>query len=255
MAEATDSERFVANIEEVENIEEGEIEIKDVIKVEPNQISYLEEGEDKAKLTDIIKVDPDHSLLLEEEILDASDQTNSALPLESWNAGSSHEKELPTIELVRLDQVRPEQVNSEKTTSSVATQYSPTRESTFPETVDNSNQTFASSLDRLPATRITEPASKEDDSRNRFIKLKNIRGDIEKLRNVRETKLKAKKVRMERERRKGLAELFDNLEASVFPQSSKSSDPSKSSARSRSSYFARILAAVDCIKELELKVI
>ena len=283
MTDATDSERCLPNIEE------GEIEINDVIKVEPNQSSqtHLEEAEYEAELTDIIKVDPDHSLLLEGDILGVPDHT-TAEAVESLNAGSSGEQELSTIELVRVDQVRPEQGNRiKKTTSSVATQCSPTRESTFPEMV-NSIQTFASSLDQSPEERMPEPTSQEDAAnRNRFyrhlglsrLRVPNKRGrptksaetpvfrsDIEQLtkqaQNVRETKLKAKKVRMERERRKGLSELFDNLQASVLNQglnkssnTPKSSNTLMSSTRSRFSYLARTLAAVDCIKELELKVI
>ena len=277
MTDATDSERCLPNIEE------GEIEINDVIKVEPNQSSqtHLEDGEDEAELTDIIKVDPDHSLLLEGDILGVPDHT-TAEAVESLNAGSSGEQELSTIELVRVDQVRSEQGNRiEKTTSSVATQCSPTRESIIPE-MDNSIQTFASAWDQSPEERMPEPTSQEDAAnRNRFyrhlglsrLRVPNKRGrptksaetpvfrsDIEQLtkqaQNVRETKLKAKKVRMERERRKGLSELFDNLQASVLNQSlNQSSNRPKSPTRSRFSYLARTLAAVDCIKELELKVI
>ena len=206
-------------------------------------------------------MDPDHSLLLEEDILGVPDHT-AAETVESLSAGSSHEQELSTIELVRVDQVRSEQGNrNEKTSSSVATQCSPTRESTFPE-MNNSIQTLVSS-----------PTSQEDAAnRNRFYRHLGrapnkrgrpkksaetpvLRSDIEKLtkhaKNVRETKLKAKKVRMERERRRGLAELFDNLQASVLNQSSIA--PTKT-PRSRFSYLARTLAAVDCIKELEVKV-
>ena len=270
MTEATDSERFLLNIKE------GEIEIKDVIKVEPSQSSqsYLKEAEYEAELTDIIKVDPDYSLLLEEDILSVPDHT-AAETVERPNAGSSHEQELSTIELVRVDQdqVRSEQGNrNKKTTSSVATQCSPTRESTFPE-MDNSIQTFVSSLDQSPEERMPKPTSQEDAAnRNRFYRhlgrVPNKRGrpkksagtpvlrsDIEKLtkhaKTIQETKLKAKKVRMERKRRKGLADLFDNLQASVLNQNT---DAPKKTPRSRFSYLARTLAAVDCIKELEMKV-
>ena len=279
MTDATDSERCFLNIEE------GEIEINDVIKVEPNQSSHshLEEAEYEAELTDIIKVDPGHSLLLEGDILGVPDHTTTEA-VESLNAGSSDEQEMSTIELVRVDQVRPEQGNRiKKTTSSVASQCTPTRESIIPE-MDNSIQTFASAWDQSPEERMPEPTSQEDASnRNRFYRhlgrVPNKRGrpkksaetpvfrsDIEQLtkqaQNVRETKLKAKKVRMERERRKGLSELFDNLQASVLNQglnkssnTPKSSNTLMSSTRSRFSYLARTLAAVDCIKELELKVI
>ena len=159
----------------------------------------------------------------------------------------------------------------------------------------NSSQTLVPSSDQLPAARVIQPGetapSQEDAERNRFyryryryqetaaedaernkfyrhLSLPNKRGrpkksgetavsrrDIEMLtkhaNKIRETKLKAKKVRMERERRKGLAQLFDNLQASVDGQTNSS----EKLPRWRSSYLARTLAAVDCIKELELKVL
>ena len=266
MNDTTDSERLLPNVEE------GEIE---KIKVEPSQSSQSNIEEE---LTDIIKVEPDHSLLLEEDILGGPDPT--AEVVESFNAGSSHEQELSTIELVRVDQVREKRC---KRTSSVATQCSPERESTFPET-DNSNLTYISSSAGLPEERGLDAPSQEDASRNRFyrhLSLPNKRGqlpkklaepavfrrDIEKLakhaKDIRETKLKAKKVRMERERRKGLAELFDNLQAAVHQTNVHENQMSTKQAvkihqiahaRSRSSYLARTLAAVDCIKELEMKV-
>ena len=165
MTDATDSERCLPNIEE------GEIEINDVIKVEPNQSSqsHLEDGEDEAELTDIIKVDPDHSLLLEGDILGVPDHTTTEAVEGLTNASSSGGQKLSTIELVRVDQVRSEQGNrNKKTTSSVATQCTPTRESTFPE-MDNSIQTFASAWDQSPEERMPEPTSQEDASnRNRF---------------------------------------------------------------------------------------
>ena len=64
MTDTTDSE------EPLPNIEEAGQELKDVIKVEPNQISQSnvdEEGSEELK--SVIKVDPDHSLLLAEDIL------------------------------------------------------------------------------------------------------------------------------------------------------------------------------------------
>ena len=48
-----------------------------------------------------------------------------------------------------------------------------------------------------------------------------------------------------------MAQLFDNLQASVDGQTNSS----EKLPRWRSSYLARTLAAVDCIKELELKVL
>ena len=247
MADATDSEELLPNIEE------GEIEIKGVIKVEPSQSSQYtidqEEEEDEEELSGVIKVDPDHSLLLEEDILGGPDHTTAAAVdvVDSLNAGSSYKKqELSTIELVRLDQeVRSEKGKRySKKTSSVATQCSPNREdSKFPE-MTNPRQTLVPSLDQLPAAQLGEKTpSQEDAERNKFyrhLSLPNKRGrpkksgetvvssrkDIEKLKKhanmIRETKLKAKKVRMERERRKGLAELFDNLQASVEGQTNSS---------------------------------
>ena len=276
MTDPTDSEKLFLNIEE------GEIDIKDVIKVEPSQSFHYniddeeEEEEGEEELSGVIKVDPDHSLLLEEDILGVPDHTAAALEVVgSLNAGSSYKKqELSTIELVRLDK---EVRSGQKKTSSVATQCSPKRGSTsFPEMTNSSQTLVIPSSDQLPAARVPQPGentpSQEDAERNRFyryryretaaedaernkfyrhLSLPNKRGrpkksgetavsrrHIEMLtkhaNKIRETKLKAKKVRMERERRKGLAQLFDNLQASVEGQTNSEKLP-----RWRSSYLAK----------------
>ena len=249
MTDTTDSEELLPNIEEA-----GQ-ELKDVIKVETNQISQSnvdEEGSEELK--GVIKVDPDHSLLLAEDILDIAEVD------ENLNPGSD-EQELSTIELVRVDG----QDNGEDDTERKPTASLPILSQKYCRA--NITSTFPESppAERFPETGQNQgkshqvKASQENANRNKFFRhlgFPNKRGrpkkysentELSKNAESRISRLRTEKVRMERQRRKGLADLFDNLQASVHQHSNLPN-------RSRSSYLTRTLDATDCIEELERKV-
>ena len=213
------------------NIEEREFEIKDRIKDEPNQNvpSIMDEHGDIAEeLKSIIKVDPEHSLLLEEDIL--------ADPmLIDENTGASSEQNLSTIELVRVD-TEDEEENGDQATSLEAHltgrsgAHTDFQEYVGSEELRSKNQFFRhlgpppkrgrpkksaeASLIRREIESITK--MQEANKRSKKVKVPSSVTSLSNMNRIQEARIRSKKVRMERQRRKGLADLFDNLQVFFF---------------------------------------
>ena len=213
------------------NIEEREFEIKDRIKEEPNQNvpSIMDEHGDIAEeLKSIIKVDPEHSLLLEEDIL-----ADPELIDESTDTSS--EQNFSTIELVRVD-AEDEEGNGDQATSLEAhltgrsgaqTDF---QEYVGSEELRSKNQFFRhlgpppkrgrpkksaeASLIRREIESITK--MQEANKRSKKVKVPSSVTSLSNMNRIQEARIRSKKVRMERQRRKGLADLFDNLQVFFF---------------------------------------
>ena len=223
MASTTDTPSF--------NIEEREFEIKDRIKEEPNQNvpSIIDEqGDIGEELKSIIKVDPEHSLLLEEDILADPELIDE-------NTGASDEQNLSTIELVRVD-AEDEEENGDQAISLEAhltgrsgaqTDF---QEYVGSEELRSKNQFFRHlgpppkrgrpkksaemSLIRREIESITK--MQEANKRSKKVKVPSSVTSLSNMNRIQEARIRSKKVRMERQRRKGLADLFDNLQVFFF---------------------------------------
>ena len=210
------------------NIEEREFEIKDRIKEEPNQNvpSIIDEQGDIAEeLQSIIKVDPEHSLLLEEDILADPELIDESTVV-------SGEQNLSTIELVRVDTEDDEENRDQATSldphltgqSGAQTDF---QEYVGSEELRSKNQFFRhlgpppkrgrppkksaeASLIRKEIESITK--MQEANKRSKKVKVPSSVTSLSNMNMIQEARIRSKKVRMERQRRKGLADLFDNLQ-------------------------------------------
>ena len=210
------------------NIEEREFEIKDRIKEEPNQnVPFIidEQVDIAEELKSIIKVDPEHSLLLEEDILADPELIDES-------TGTSGEQNLSTIELVRVD-AEDEEENGDQPTSLEAhlsgTQTN-FQEYVGSEELKSKNQFFRhlgpppkrgrpkksaeASLIRKEIESITK--MQEATKRSKKVKVPSSVTSLSNMNMIQEARIRSKKVRMERQRRKGLADLFDNLQVFFF---------------------------------------
>ena len=212
------------------NIEEREI--RDRIKEEPNQNvpSIIDEQGDIAEeLKSIIKVDPEHSLLLEEDILADPELIDES-------TGISSEQNFSTIELVRVD-TEDEEENEDQATSlephltrqsGAQTDF---QEYVGSEELRSKNQFFRhlgpppkrgrppkkspeAFLIRKEIESITE--MQEANKRSKKVKVPSSVTSLSNMNSIQEARIRSKKVRMERQRRKGLADLFDNLQVFFF---------------------------------------
>ena len=213
------------------NIEEREFEIKDRIKEEPNQNvpSIMDEHGDIAEeLKSIIKVDPEHSLLLEEDILADPELIDE-------NTGTSSEQNFSTIELVRVD-AEDEEGNGDQATSlephlkGLSGAHTDFQEYVPSEELRSKNQFFRhlgpppkrgrpkksaeTSLIRREIESITK--MQEANKRSKKVKVPSSVTSLSNMNRIQEARIRSKKVRMERQRRKGLADLFDNLQVFFF---------------------------------------
>ena len=212
------------------NIEEPEFEIKDRIKEEPNQNvpSIIdEEGDIAEELKSIIKVDPEHSLLLEEDILADPELIDE-------NTGAASEQKLSTIELVRVDTEDEEEdifrTSLEAHLTGRSGAQTDFQEFVPSEELRSKNQFFRhlgpppkrgrpkksaeASLIRREIESITK--LQEANKRSKKVKVPSSVTSLSNMNLIQEARIRSKKVRMERQRRKGLADLFDNLQVFFF---------------------------------------
>ena len=212
------------------NIEEREFEIKDRIKEEPNQNvpSIIDEQGDIAEeLKSIIKVDPEHSLLLEEDILADPELIDE-------NTGAASEQKLSTIELVRVDTEDEEEdifrTSLEAHLTGRSGAQTDFQEFVPSEELRSKNQFFRhlgpppkrgrpkksaeASLIRREIESITK--LQEANKRSKKVKVPSSVTSLSNMNLIQEARIRSKKVRMERQRRKGLADLFDNLQVFFF---------------------------------------